>query len=66
MNFCGNSMNSRNSCEIKMGLYEPKDPECMRCQRAAKEVCQFYAYITDQKTKTEIIDSAHVIEFEEQ
>jgi hypothetical protein len=49
-----------------MGLYEPKDPECMRCQRAAKEVCQFYAYITDQKTKTEIIDSAHVIEFEEQ
>jgi len=54
------------SCEVNMGLYDPQDPECQKCQRAAKEICMFYAYISQQKTKTEIINNPHVVEFEEQ
>ncbi len=65
MIYSNSSTNLPNSCDIKMGLYEPKDPECGKCQRAAMELCQYYAFLMDRKTKTEIIDSTHVVEFED-
>ena len=65
-NSSNNSNNSQTQCEVTMGLYDPDDPECSKCQRQAKEVCMYFAYVFGLKTKDEIINNPHVKKFEEQ